>query len=377
MKIAHCIASVDKNSGGTTTACIDLVEQLKGRLDMIYLYTIKTENPIQYSIENGEVFFSEAIFLGYSRELKRKLSQLKVDVFHGHALWNLPIHQMAVMARKKKVPYIISIHGMLEPWSLRQSTLKKNLAMALYQNEDLTKAICLHATAMMEVENIRELGYKKPIALIPNGIHLSEYPLKDYAIKKDKRKVLFLSRIHPKKGIEHLIKAWAQLDEKTRQNWEVEIAGNGEPEYIEQLDELIIEKSLQNQIHIVGPKFGKEKIEIYHSADLFVLPTYSENFGIVIAEALASGVPVIATTGTPWEELETYSAGKWIDLSEENLANAMSYLMNMNDEQLQEMGLNGRKLIEENYSIESVAEKFISLYQWIITGENKPSFVYE
>lgn len=377
MKIAHCIASIDKNSGGTTTACIDLIEQLKTRLDRVYLYTLMSENTVLYSVENGGVFFSEPSFMGYSRELNKELRLHEVDVFHGHALWNLPIHQMAVIARKKSVPYIMSIHGMLEPWSLKQSVLKKTLAMALYQKKDLMMAFCLHATAMMEVNNIRKLGLKKPIALIPNGINISEYPLKDYSIKKDKRKILFLSRIHPKKGIEYLINAWERLQEQLKQNWEVEIAGNGDSDYINALNDLIKEKNLQNQIRIVGPKFGKDKTVIYHSADLFVLPTYSENFGIVIAEALASGVPVITTTGTPWEELEKYQAGKWIDINEESLANAMSFLMNKNKEELKNMGLNGRKLIEENYSIESVAEKFVMLYQWVITGKNKPNFVYK
>lgn len=377
MKIVHCIASIDRNAGGTTTACIDLINELKDRLEMIYLYTLKSEAPVEYSIENGEVFLADSIFLGYSGELKKKLHQLEVDVFHGHALWDLSIHQMAVIARKKKIPYIISIHGMLEPWSLQQSSLKKNLAMFFYQHKDLIKADCIHATAMIEVKNIRKLGYKKPIAMISNGIDLSKYPLKEYSVKKKIKKILFLSRIHPKKGIEHLINSWEKLDITIRQNWEVEVAGNGESNYIEQLNELIKKKSLQNEIRIVGPKFGKDKTTIYHSADLFVLPTYSENFGIVIAEALASGVPVITTKGTPWEELETYNAGKWIDLNEKNLLDTMSSLMNMKEEQLQEMGLNGRKLIEEKYSIESVAKKFILLYEWVITGKNKPDFVYE
>ncbi len=378
MKITHCISSIDQTSGGPAELMRLLLNKLSENENIdLRLETLQSGSPFKLSskVETNFHFFNK---IRYSATLYDNLKKSNTQLFHGNGLWGHTVHQMVNVARLKSKPYVLSIHGCLDPLSLyNKSYWKKYIAFKLYQHKDLKFATCLHATSKMEMDNIRSLGYTNPIANIPNGIDLNEYILNNYVKKKLKRKILFLSRIHPQKGIEFLISAWEQLEEKIRQNWEVEIAGNGEPEYIKQLNELIKEKSLQNQIHIVGPKFGKDKIEIYQSADLFVLPTYSENFGIVIAEALASGVPVITTTGTPWEELETYQAGKWIDLSEENLANAMSFLMNMNEEQLQEMGSNGRKLIEENYSIESVAEKFILLYQWIITGENKPKFVSE
>lgn len=381
MKITHCISSIDESTGGPARSVTHLVEAL-GEIKVISevnLLTIKSENPLisQFFNTKLHIEFYASGLLQYSSGMCSKLRSVQTDLFHGHGIWQQPVHQMAIIAREKKLPYIVSVRGMLEPWSLTQSMWKKKLAMLLFQHKDLKKAACIHATGGMEVESVRKLGYKNPIAMIPNGIDLLEYPLKNYDVKKEIKKILFLSRIHPKKGIEHLINSWEKLDRSIRQNWKVEVAGNGESDYINQLNELIKKKSLQNEIRIVGPKFGKDKIALYHSADLFVLPTYSENFGIVIAEALASGVPVITTKGTPWDELETYNAGKWIDLNEENLLGAMSLLMNMKEEQLQEMGENGRKLIEENYSIESVAEKFVQLYQWILTGKNKPDFVYE
>ncbi len=117
--------------------------------------------------------------------------------------------------------------------------------------------------------------------------------------------LLFLSRIHHKKGIELLLEAWQRIGKQLRSNWKINIAGNGESNYINNINQLITKKNLVGEIEIIGPKFGEDKIRTYRQADLFVLPTYSENFGIVVAEALAYGIPVITTKGTPWEELNT------------------------------------------------------------------------
>lgn len=378
MKITHCISSIDQTTGGPAEYMRLLLNELSKNVNVdLKLETLKSALPHKFNskIDVNFHFYNKG---GYSISLNNNLKDFETQLFHGNGLWGLTVHQMVKIARIKNTPYILSIHGCLDPLSLKnKSYWKKYIALKIFQHKDLKLATCLHATSTLEMDHIRALGYINPIANIPNGIALDEYPIKNYSIKKDKRKILFLSRIHPQKGIEYLIKAWEQLDVNIKQNWEVEIAGNGDPSYVEQLNGLIREKSLQNQIRIVGPKFGEDKTAIYHSADLFVLPTFSENFGIVIAEALASGVPVITTTGTPWSELETCNAGKWIELGEKNLLNAMISLMNMKEEQLEEMGLNGRKLIEEKYSIESVAEKFILLYKWILTGDNKPEFVYE
>jgi len=266
---------------------------------------------------------------------------------------------------------------MLEPWSLLQGKFKKQLALKLYQYTDLAKAACIHATSPMEAESIRNLGFKNPIAVIPNGIDISEFSLKPQIAKKEKQTLLFLSRIHPKKGIELLVEAWQQLDKTLRQNWQVEIAGNGDERYIALLQKLIDVKGLTNQIKIIGPQFGEAKLAAYHRADLFVLPTHSENFGVVIAEALASGIPVITTKGTPWEELNTCNAGWWIDIGVQPLVEALQEALQLPEEQRIQMGLNGRKLVEEKYSIEAVAQQMVELYKWILNQGEKPDFIYE
>jgi glycosyltransferase involved in cell wall biosynthesis len=214
------------------------------------------------------------------------------------------------------------------------------------------------------------LGVTNPVAVVPNGLDLKNV----HAVKTEygTRKIVFLSRLHPKKGIELLLDAWNKLETV---GWVMEIAGEGSPDYVKSLKNRI-EQSEQNNVRLVGSKYGEAKWEFLRSADLLVLPSYSENFGIVVAEALAVGVPVITTQDTPWQELEAEKCGWWIDLSLETLVAAMLEAMKLRANDLEMMGERGRVLIENNYAIESVGLKINQLYSWISKGGEKPSFVY-
>ena len=375
MKILHIISSIDISSGGPSKSVCDLAiyQALKGQ--DVTLLTKPSANPYLMGISHTNLRLIFVTADTFKRTLTDLVNKVEFDLFHGHGLWQLPVHQMTSVARKKNRPYIISPRGMLEPWSLEQSKLKKKLALWLYQYNDIANANCVHATGKMEAENIRKLGFSNPIAVIPNGIDLLEFPLHNKTDANSKT-ILFLSRIHKKKGIELLIEAWHHIEKSLRKEWAIKIAGNGNEEYIKELKNLIINKSFDNEIEIVGPKFGKEKIQSYHQTDLFVLPTYSENFGIVVAEALACGIPVITTKGAPWEELNTYNAGWWIDIGVEPLAKALTDAMQLYDNERKQMGMNGRKLVEEKYSIESVAHKMIQLYEWILYKKEKPEFIF-
>ena len=212
IKINHSINSIDKSTGGparSVTHLIDSVLSENSALEIV-LNTLESENPIlnKFKSKKGSINFHQFGVFRYSNPLVQELKKLEVNLFHGHGLWQLPVHQMAKVARNKKVPYIITTRGMLEPWSLTQGKLKKQLALKLFQYKDLAKAACIHTTAQMEVESIRALGFKNPIAMIPNGVNIEDFP-KTLPQKENKpKKILFLSRIHVKKGIENLIEAW-------------------------------------------------------------------------------------------------------------------------------------------------------------------------
>ena len=140
-------------------------------------------------------------------------------LFHGHGIWLLPVHFMSKIARKLDIPYVITPRGMLEPWSLSQSSLRKKIALKFFQYKDLANSACIHATAPMEVASIRSLGFKNPIAMIPNGVNISEFSVKVPLKSTMPRKILFLSRIHVKKGIENLLEAWQLIPLKNRRGW--------------------------------------------------------------------------------------------------------------------------------------------------------------
>jgi glycosyltransferase involved in cell wall biosynthesis len=379
MNIKHVLASIDKSTGGparSVTALIESIIKVNKRVE-VSLETLSSNDPIInfFSSQNGEINFHKKKKTAYLQSLRNNILNHKPQILHGHGLWQMPVHQMAMLARKKKIPYIITPRGMLEPWSLTQGKLKKQIALKLFQYKDLVRANCIHATARMEVDSIRKLGFTNPIAMIPNGISISDFPLTIPKKQKTPKKILFLSRIHVKKGIENLIEAWSLIDFEIRDNWIIEIVGNGDIAYIKSLKELISFKDLQNQIKILPPVFGKDKIELYRESSLFILPTFSENFGIVIAEALTSYTPVITTKAAPWKGLEDYDCGWWIDIGVEPLKKAILNALNSSEERLSLMGVNGRRLIEDNYSMESVAKKMLILYDWVINKTEVPSFV--
>jgi glycosyltransferase involved in cell wall biosynthesis len=263
---------------------------------------------------------------------------------------------------------------MLEPWAINNSKWKKKLAWMLYQKKDLKRVTAFHATAESEAESIRRLGFKQPIAVIPNGVELPELNQSSVINHQisDKKTALFLSRINPKKGLPMLLDVWRKL---APENWRLVIAGNDDSNHLPVLERKIAELGLSDQVEIVGPLFGVDKEAAFHNADLFVLPSYSENFGIVVTEALGYHVPVLTTTGCPWQELETHDCGWWVDPTPEGVLAGLQQALMATPDRLSEMGMRGRKLVEEKYQWPGIAERMAAFYEWLINGGKQPEFV--
>lgn len=358
MKVIHFIAGIDKTEGGTTEYMRLLCSELKKHTELIVATRISPD-PINI---NGVTikFFKISVVRWFSmmKEFYVFLEKEKPCLVHINGIWSPQNWAFQYVAQKLGIKVILSPHGMLEPWIMAHHPLKKKIALLLYQKKAIQKAVYLHATAQMEAKNIQALGFTKPICIIPNGINLKDVK----AIKNNygTRKMVFLSRIHPKKGVELLLEAWRNTDTN---GWVLEIAGNGNENYVMNLNQSA--QDLQN-VHFVGAKYGEAKWNFLRSADVLILPTHSENFGIVVVEALAVGVPVITTRETPWEDLEIYQCGWWINLSISNLEKTIAKVTHTPPDILKMMGNHGRSLVSEKYEIKAVINKIIDLYQKVL-----------
>jgi len=371
MKVSHTIASVDSSSGGPSKSTTSLIEAMgKRNLHSVYLLnTLSSQNPIITSFTSGncQLHLFESL-KDQTLNLSQDAGVDAPDLYHGHGLWDLVVNRMARFARKSNKPYIISPRGMLDVWSLNHKKWKKKLALSLYQRKDLRYAAVIHATSVTEAQNIRKAGFTNPIAVIPNGVELIE--LEEKAKNKDCKTLLFLSRLVKNKGIEELLQAWSVVNNDL---WQLKIVGEGKEEYTRYLKQVSEQLGLRN-VFFEGGIYGAEKNKILAESDLFVLPTYTENFGVAIAEALAAGIPVITTTGAPWEELNERNAGWHIELNHDNLVAALRHALS-ETVSLETMGKNGRLLIEEKYSINAVADMMTDMYEWVIGSGEKPKFI--
>ena len=362
MKVIHYIPTIDRNWGGTT-AYMQLLANELGKLTELHIFTHASENPVD--IQNCQIHNLATIKhpTEFKRQFQFLIKEIQPDVFHVNGCWTPGCALTQKWAQEIGVKIVLTPHGMLEPWILaRHYWTRKVPALLLYQKTAVKKADCLHATAVSEKENLLKLGYNHRIEIIPNGIEVDRISLKNNWERK--KRILFLSRIHVKKGIEFLLEAAAILKDKL-EDYVIEIAGEGEKEYIAQLKQKAKELQIESLVQFCGGVYGNQKWKLFQEADVFVLPTFSENFGIVVAEALACGTPVITTKGTPWKELGTTHCGWGTENGTQPLADALNKFLQLSTQELEAMGRNGRKLIEQKYSSRKMAEDMVELYHKI------------
>ena len=377
MKSLHVILSLSRAAGGPSRSVQGLVAGLNAAGVETWLMTLNHGD--EPWIEGVTRFVNSGTF-------EEIIQRVEPDIVHLHGIWSMALHRCAVTCRRLGIKYVIAPRGMLEPWSLQQKRLKKRIARWLYQDRDLKCAAALHATAESEAEQFRKLGFKNPIIVSPNGVNVPsnpQFPVPRSPFPIAVRRVLFVSRMHPKKGVLELVEAWDKLSSVSSvcsvvKDWCCELVytvnGDFEREYEKKVKARVKELGLEDQFIFTGALNDDDKWEAYARADLFVLPTYSENFGIVVAEALWAGVPVITTKGTPWQELETWKCGKWIDLPEEGsnpsdwpmLVSSLDSIMLMSDDERREMGKHGRKLVEEKYTWDAVVKAMVKGYEAIL-----------
>ena len=364
MQQLHIVQSIASDFGGLGLAALRYAQALALAGANVSLYVIdRSKDEMAIDSTCGLVRLvggSGAGLVSGALALKRYLNEHSFDVVHIHGTWTPILAVASYLANASGIPVVISPHGCLEPWALQHRAWKKKLALALYQKRVFSKASMMVATARQELESIRQLAIGTPIAVIPNGVDIPPVCARSQG---GGGKFLFLSRIHPKKGLPDLIAAWSKV---RRPGWRVVIAGPDEDGHLDELRAQIDAFGLGGDFEFTGLVIGARKEALFSEADVFVLPTYSENFGIAVAEALARGVPVITTTGAPWEDIETWRCGWWVSPGVDGVARALVAAMNTPREELSEMGKRGTQLVKEKYSWDQIGRAGFEAYQWML-----------
>lgn len=319
------------------------------------------------------------------RRLRSETARLRIEasnrscklVCHSHGVWSFINHGLAVAARADRIPLIVSPHGMLLRYARRHKALRKTLAWRLYQARDMERANVVHVTSPEERLAAEEEGVCSPFAVIPFGVDLPNCEAKGEAPKTDSDAtaqvgtLLFLGRIHPIKNIESLVEGFARAK---LSNWRLRIVGPDDGGHSETLRRLAQGLGIGELVSFEGPVFDEAKAQLLKEVDVLVLPSHSENFGVVVAEALASGIPAIASTGTPWSTLESRGCGWWVLPTPDYLATALRSASSIGPEKLRAMGIRGRNYVKTHLAWPRCTQRMASLYRNLV-AENGDSLI--
>ncbi|TWU55210.1 glycosyltransferase [Rubripirellula reticaptiva] len=299
----------------------------------------------------------------FAQHLARLSEGFHRPVIHDHGVWLASNHAVALFCQRHSMVRVVSPRGMLGTWAMNFGSSKKRLAWLAFQKKDLKSATAFHVTSQLELDEVRALGFKQPACVIPNAVTVpNDLPVRRSGDHRPDRQrtALFLSRIHPKKGLINLVHAWHHASVPA--NWRLSIVGPDENGHQFEVQREIDRLGLNQKISFDGEIEDGHKWAVYQSADLFVLPSFSENFGIVVAEAMVSGLPVIATTATPWQCLRDHQMGWWVAPEIDALANSLSQACTLSDQDRFNMGQRGSDYARREFTWRNAAEQMSDFY---------------
>lgn len=385
MKILHVATSLSPVWGGPTKVVTELSEALiqKG-LEVSIFSPVQKEDESKIMRPRGVnpyLFPQSALskcWPGYSSALARAVRQqvANFDIIHIHEIWHHPHFAAYKAAKFARKYFIVTIHGALEPWCLNHKAFKKIIYSNLIQKRILREAAGIHAITEEEIKNISNFVDNKNIFLVPNGLNLEEFknlPDKErfenlYPVVKGKKIILFLGRLHPKKGLDLLAKAFGTIL-KNKDDIELVIAGPDNIDYSDQIIKILKAENAINNTTFTGMLTGNEKLAALSAADIFVLPSYSEGFSISVLEAMACGLPVVITKQCNFPEVEKVGAGKVIDADAGCLSKVLIELLD-NPGLCKVLGDNGKRLVMRKFTWDKVADKMINAYKEILKDQN-------
>ncbi|WP_288610557.1 glycosyltransferase [uncultured Victivallis sp.] len=373
MRVIELVASIRSEYGGPAYTVPALASALRRAGVEVELHTLAAPEKIDCGVPVTVHPLIRGIpaFAGYSAGLYGQLQMLSrdSDIIHSHLLWTA-LNILPEFARRgRNCRHVISPRGTLSRTAMGMKSWRKAASLRLGQWSALEHADLFHATSDMEYEDIRRMGLRQPVAVLPNGIELPQFS--EAKRRPACRTLLYFGRYHPIKGIEMLLSAWKKLSLR-HPEWRLRLVGPCNA-YAEELKKAA-EKCRLPRVEFCGELKGARKIEAYREASLFVLPSFSENFGVTVAEALACGTPAVTTTGTPWKQLEEHGCGRCVPAGEEPLTGALDWLMSCGDDELAAMGERGRSWMEE-FNWTHIGERMKTIYGWLCCGGDRPDEV--
>jgi poly(glycerol-phosphate) alpha-glucosyltransferase len=318
---------------------------------------------------------------GYAPRLARSLHAQRLSLLHANGLWMYPSLASFRWSRGARRPYLVAPHGMLDPWAVSRAAWKKRLVAWWFENAHLAGAACLHALTDAEARAIRACGLANPICVVPNGVDPPAEikrtpPAWADAAGSGRKILLFLGRLHPKKGLESLLAAWRDVRSATgARAWKLVIAGWGEEAYGQRLRQIAHAYGLGDSLRIVGPQFGDDKAASFARADAFVLPSLSEGLPVAVLEAWSYGLPVLMTEACNLPEGFAAGAALRIGADRPGIAAGLRRLFALSDAGRRDVGARGRALVRERFAWGSIGAQMAAVYQWVVGGGPPPSCV--
>jgi len=391
MKVGFLVSSVSREAGGLfqsvrglakAVSCTNASAGVFGISDARSAVDVAEWRPLSV-----QTFHPQFRAWGYSRQLLPALLDADLDVLSTHGLWKYCSLASRRWHQKTRRPYVVHAHGMLEPWALQNSKWKKRMAALFYENRHLRGASCLRALCEAEAQSIRAYGIRNPICVIPNGVdlpgtlHDSEFSIQDSQLLRaadGKQVLLYLGRLHPKKNVANLIRAWKQAVDwrpSLRKDWVLAIVGWDQNGYEGELKKLSSDCGLTENVRFLGPMFGQDKDAAYRSCDALVLPSLSEGLPMTVLEAWAYAKPVLMTAECNLPEGFAAGAALQIGTSPEEIAIGLKQLTEMSDDDRRAMGDRGRSLVSTKFSWLQIGEQMRAVYEWVLGGGATPPTV--
>ena len=384
LNVLHVTPSMSPAWGGPTVAVSELTSELSRqgvgceivttRGHRVGINQVPSSGVPIYSFDTG---FPARIWTAYSGELPRFLNDKapSFDLIHIHEVWHYPGYVAFRAASKHKLPCVLTIHGELSEWGLRQKALKKRIYRLILLDRMLRNVSALHAVTHSEKEQVVKLGYETPVVVAPNGIEPAQFDalpdpvgfIQRFPALKGKRVILFLGRLHPKKGLDILAQSFSTIARRF-EDAVLLVVGPNKFGTREKMESILGSEDLLGRTVFTGLLTGEDKLAAMNCADLFVLPSHSDVLGIAVLEAMAARLPVVITEGCEFPEVSEHGAGFVVEADEAPIVKAITMLLSDADLR-KRMGQQGRKLVTERYTWQATAATMANLYKTLVAGD--------